>query len=288
MKTRIISGVVITVLCVVLGFLGGWPLGAVLGACSVIGYIEVTRALAVHEQGKPMNVLEYLGIGCVVLFWGLLIYLEQTRDMTRFFRDANFVTLLVIIAILCLEMMVYVFTFPLFHADQVIDAIFSFVYVAVMMSCIFRARSLPFGMCVYALIFFCSWVCDTCAWAVGRKFGKHKLAPVLSPKKSVEGAVGGAAGSAIACLIMAVAVHHFMHISLEREFLILGVAGGIISQVGDLTASAIKRNHGIKDYGRVIPGHGGIMDRFDSAIFTAPVVYYLAVWLLTVHRNIVL
>ena len=113
-------------------------------------------------------------------------------------------------------------------------------------------------------------------------FGKHKLAPVLSPKKSIEGAVGGVAGAALVGLVYAVIIGK-LGIS-QRELLwvfpVISAIGAVISQVGDLAASAIKRNFGIKDYGRLIPGHGGIMDRFDSVVFTAPMIYYLAVLLL--------
>ena len=127
------------------------------------------------------------------------------------------------------------------------------------------------------LIFLSSWGCDTCAYCVGMLIGKHKMAPKLSPKKSVEGGVGGVLGAALLGVLFALAMNHWggEDVNALHYAVICGV-GGIISQVGDLAASAIKRNHDIKDYGRLIPGHGGILDRFDSVIFTAPVIYYLA------------
>lgn len=112
--------------------------------------------------------------------------------------------------------------------------------------------------------------------------GKHKLAPVLSPKKSIEGAVGGVVGAGLVGAL-------FGWLVLERVFAdqnitwiaaVICAAGAVISQVGDLAASGIKRNHNIKDYGKLIPGHGGIMDRFDSVLFTAPIIYYLAILLI--------
>ena len=106
--------------------------------------------------------------------------------------------------------------------------------------------------------------------------GKHKLAPVLSPKKSVEGAVGGVLGAALLGFVFATVFKGFMA-EFDNPQLACASACAIaamISQVGDLAASAIKRNHNIKDYGRLIPGHGGIMDRFDSMIFTAPAIYF--------------
>ena len=111
--------------------------------------------------------------------------------------------------------------------------------------------------------------------AVGVLFGKHKMAPVLSPKKSVEGAVGGVVGAILLGIIYAAATKGGM-----VEYAIICGVGALISMVGDLAASAIKRNQGIKDYGKLIPGHGGILDRFDSVIFTAPIIYFLSVLLI--------
>ena len=109
--------------------------------------------------------------------------------------------------------------------------------------------------------------------------GKHKLVPQLSPKKTIEGSIGGILGSALVGAL-------FGFFLLDKTFggnqfgimlFIIGAIGSVISQVGDLAASAIKRNHDIKDYGNLIPGHGGIMDRFDSVIFTAPMIYFLVI-----------
>lgn len=106
------------------------------------------------------------------------------------------------------------------------------------------------------------------------------MAPVLSPKKSVEGGIGGIAGAALIGVLYALAVNHWENAGASIvSYAVIGAVGGAISQIGDLAASAIKRYHNIKDYGKLIPGHGGILDRFDSVIFTAPIIYYLAVLL---------
>ena len=138
------------------------------------------------------------------------------------------------------------------------------------------------GAYIVWLIFLCSWGCDTCAYCVGVLIGKHKMAPKLSPKKSVEGALGGIAGTILLTILYGFAFQKQMQIAREEIFILAGItaAGGLISMVGDLAASAIKRNYEIKDYGRLIPGHGGILDRFDSVIFTAPIIYYLAHYIL--------
>ena len=183
--------------------------------------------------------------------------------------------MMAVILSLILLMFVYVFLYPKYQADQIMAAFFGLVYVAVMLSFILLTRNLENGKILVWLIFFCSWGCDTCAYCVGMLIGKHKMAPVLSPKKSIEGAVGGVAGAAALGAIYAAATH-----APALEYAVICGVGALISMVGDLAASAIKRNKGIKDYGKLIPGHGGILDRFDSVIFTAPVIYYMSKFIL--------
>ena len=127
------------------------------------------------------------------------------------------------------------------------------------------------GSCAVLLPIVVTFVGDAGALFTGMALGRHKLAPRTSPKKTVEGAVSGVIGSAVLSGIFAAFFYkgHVMHCVL------LGVIASAIAQMGDLTASSFKRKMGIKDYGTLIPGHGGIMDRFDSAIFTAPFIYYL-------------
>lgn len=104
------------------------------------------------------------------------------------------------------------------------------------------------------------------------------MTPVLSPKKTVEGAIGGVLGSALLTLLYAFVFKNAMQIDTSGMIVlsVISMIGALISMVGDLAASAIKRNYDVKDYGHLIPGHGGILDRFDSVIFTAPIIYYLA------------
>ena len=157
----------------------------------------------------------------------------------------------------------------------VMAAMFGVLYVAVMLSYIYKTRNLEGGAWLVGLIFLSSWGSDTCAYCVGRLIGKHKMAPVLSPKKSVEGAVGGVLGAsllgAVYALIIAGVNPAQGHTPLV--YALICAVGALISMVGDLAASAIKRNKGIKDYGKLIPGHGGVLDRFDSLLFAAPAVY---------------
>ena len=186
------------------------------------------------------------------------------------FEGQKYLTLM-IIASLMLLMALYVFTFPSFKTEEITGAFFGVCYVPVMLSFLYQTRSMHDGAYLVWLIFLCSWGCDTCAYCVGMLIGRHKMAPILSPKKSVEGGVGGVAGAALLGAIYAAATGGKI-----AEYALICAVGALISMVGDLAASAIKRNQGIKDYGKLIPGHGGILDRFDSVIFTAPAIYFLA------------
>jgi phosphatidate cytidylyltransferase len=178
-------------------------------------------------------------------------------------------------------MSVYVFTFPRFKAQDAFAAIAGLTYVALLMSFLYQVRILEDSLWIIPLVFISAWGNDTCAYCVGVLIGKHKMFPVLSPKKSVEGFIGGIAGAAVLGLIYGLVFgKNIPSLAMPAAgcTLICGI-GALIAVVGDLAASAIKRDAQIKDYGKLIPGHGGILDRFDSILFTAPAVFILAVLL---------
>ena len=139
-----------------------------------------------------------------------------------------------------------------------------------------------YGIYLVWMVFIASWISDTFAYFTGMLLGKHKLAPVLSPKKSIEGSIGGIAGSALAGALFGYlfSTQVSQEVNLTVVCAVLGALGSVISQIGDLAASGIKRNYEIKDYGKLIPGHGGIMDRFDSVIVTAPIIYFLVYYMI--------
>lgn len=255
--TRLISGVVLVAIALVTIGLGNWVLFATLLLVSLIGARELYQAMKVSKKG--FSLLELGGYAGIILYYLGMVFLEEKFHLAA------------ILAGLVILMFIYVFRYPEYHAHQVMAAFFGIVYVGVMLSCIYQARMLPGGHFHVWLILLCSWGCDTCAYCAGMLFGKHKMAPVLSPKKSVEGAVGGVAGAVLLGVIFAAVTK-----GPAAEYAGICGAGALISMVGDLAASAVKRNMEIKDYGKLIPGHGGILDRFDSVIFTAPVIYYLA------------
>ena len=131
------------------------------------------------------------------------------------------------------------------------------------------------GMFYVIIAVFAAWVSDVGAFAAGSLWGKHKLCPSISPKKTVEGAVGGLVGGVIGtALMMAVGSYVLADAFWNFELLALfGLVGSAISQIGDLSFSVIKREFGVKDYGNLLPGHGGVLDRFDSVTFVAPFVW---------------
>ncbi len=164
---------------------------------------------------------------------------------------------------------------------DVASSVFMMVYIVCFMQCITLVRGEDkTGLILMFLIFICAWISDTGAYFTGKLFGKHKLIEKISPKKTVEGAIGGVVFSALGGVVLGlVAVLGF---NLKANYLLLaltGAVGSIFGQVGDLVASWLKRQYGIKDFGNIMPGHGGAMDRFDSVVLAAPFVYFLVHYL---------
>ena len=150
------------------------------------------------------------------------------------------------------------------------------IYVVFAVSSIILLRDIPYGQYVYLLVFISSWVTDTGAYFVGKSIGHHKLIPEVSPKKTIEGAVGGFVTGVIFLVIYGAVIGATTYAT--PQYLYLAVAGGImslVSMLGDLIASLVKRHYNIKDYGWLLPGHGGILDRFDSVFATAPFLFFL-------------
>lgn len=267
--TRLLSGILLMVIALVTLITGGNLLFFALLLISLIGMTELYKVFGIEK--KPPGIIGYIAAAA---YYGLLYFEAQLPgDKLNWF-------MLLFMALLICEMASLVFAYPKYNTQQIFAAFFGVLYVAVMLSFIYRTRLLDGGVFTVWLVFVCSWGCDTCAYCVGKLIGKHKMAPVLSPKKSVEGGIGGILGAALIGALYALAINHWGNAGVDvLTYVIIGAAGGAISQIGDLAASAIKRYHNIKDYGKLIPGHGGILDRFDSVIFTAPIIYYLAVLL---------
>ncbi len=257
---RLRSGIILLAVAALLLISGGPLLFAGSLILSLIGMSELFRILGFERQ--ILGIIAYLTAGV----YYAVVYLDL----------GDWLLMILVLGFLAL-MASYVFTYPRYRAEQVIMAFFGVFYVAVMLSYLYQIRSLPNGVFLVWMVFISSWGCDTCAYCVGMLLGKHKMTPLLSPKKSIEGAVGGIVGTGLLGMLYGWIFGRYLTIFIH-PVLVLGVicaVGGAIAMIGDLTASAIKRCYEIKDFGTLIPGHGGILDRFDSVIITAPLVYYL-------------
>ena len=267
--TRVASGIV---LLIILGFVfitGGNVLLAFLGVISVIGLNEFYNAVGLSSKEKKIDALTLVGyIGCIMLY------------ILMFITDGNIAYMIFVPALSLIFMLTaFVFTYPKYNATEVAYAFMGVCYAPALLVFVYLTRQLDQGIYLVWLVFMSSWICDIFAYCVGMLFGKHKLAPVLSPKKSIEGAVGGVVFSAIFGGVYGFVISSYVsaQFSMTVACAVVSAFGAVVSQIGDLSASAIKRGFGIKDYGHLIPGHGGILDRFDSVIFAAPMVYIVSV-----------
>ena len=268
--TRLVSGIILLVIAFCGFYIGNPLLTAILLVISLIGYRELMKALGVTvpEKGRRFSVPEGIGYLGITVYY-IIIFLFENQIL----NGDLFVYLLAVIVFLFLaEMFSYVFTFPKYQAEQAVASIFSFMYAPVMLSFIELVRARPEGKYLVWIILISSWGCDTCAYCVGKLIGKKKIFPILSPKKSLEGCIGGVLGATVLGTVYG---WFFMGKNTENliAYATMCALGALASMVGDLAASAIKRNKQIKDYGTLIPGHGGIMDRFDSAVFVIGALY---------------
>ncbi|MDR0948739.1 MAG: phosphatidate cytidylyltransferase [Lachnospiraceae bacterium] len=274
---RLASGIVLVVFAFLALFFGDWILATVLCLISVIGYYELTCALKSQKErtdqsrasfssrfkDNQLEIVGYLGIGG---FYSALYFWD------------SFTPLFVIpIVVLLLQLFVYVIRFPAFHVDRVAKTSFSFFYVPILLSFVYLTREAPGGSRLVWLILIGAWGSDTCAYVVGKLIGKKRIFPVLSPKKSFEGCIGGVVGAALIGGVYAYFEPLYAGQSVVWQVAFICAAASVIGQVGDLAASAMKRDYQIKDYGKLIPGHGGVLDRFDSMLATAPAIYILTI-----------
>ncbi len=261
MKTRVISGIFIAIVAFIVIYLGG-PVIYITGALlSVIALKEFYIAV-----GGKLSIQNYVSMLFAVLFFGII-----------YTKNSEWIVLMVMIYMLS-NFLFLIKEHQNIELKDLFGNVFAFIYIvpAFIIMCIIRDKN--YGAYLLGLVFLSSAATDTFAYFVGKAMGKHKLAPNLSPNKTIEGSIGGSLVSTLIFVLFSLALNHYSNyfdvdgISLTL-LAVIGLISSILSQLGDLSASAIKRITGIKDYGHLIPGHGGVLDRMDSTLFTAPALY---------------
>lgn len=274
MKTRIISATIAAMMFSVIILLGREAYGILMVILALVAINEMYSAFK-HTGARPMRLFSLVFIVPLIILTFAkdenINKLLMSHEIVLYAGASIYVLFVLMFSLVVFKYKKYnigdaVLTFL---AGIIITYLFSFL-----INIIYLGKDTKDGMYFLILLLLGAWGTDTCAYFSGSFFGKRKLAPDISPKKTVEGSIGGIVGSMI---IMAVYGHFVLGSITESNFvffMILGLLSSILSQVGDLIASAIKRYCGIKDYGNLMPGHGGVLDRFDSVLFVGPLVYY--------------
>ena len=261
LKKRILSALWGLPLLVAIVWLGNPWYTLLIASIALLGVLEFYRMIA-PSKGPP---LIYLGLGFTLLFVLSPHYAEDPRLMPLLVTAAVFFTLVWLV-----------------FRSQREEAFTSWVwtlagmfYVGWMLSYFVALRSMENGMEWVFLALLSTFASDTSAFFAGRALGKHPLARGISPWKTWEGAIAGLLGAIIACLILAIVLQD-LNLGYQKAIL-LGFLISLFAQLGDLVESLLKRNMGVKDSGKLIPGHGGILDRIDSVVFVGALVYYYAI-----------
>ena len=284
LKARVLVAVVgIPFLLLVLGWAPDWATMVLLALMCAVGAWELMHAVAA-EAGKPLLPLTVLAAALVPV----CVYGEQSIRYAKL----TALPVLPLTGLLGAVLVLALFVVAILRYDRerpvpfavLTAAVFAGLVFPLMLSCLLRLRMAYgseggeiVGRIMVFLPLCVSFGSDTLAYFVGCTLGKHRLSPRVSPKKSVEGAVGGLIGGVLGTLLLTWIGAHIISDAFmgPREILFFGVVGSVVSQIGDLSFSVIKREFGVKDYGHLLPGHGGILDRFDSVTFAAPFVWLL-------------
>ena len=258
---RVRSALVIAPLVFVAAWFGGPFFAIVVAATAGLGAIEFYSMLSFSKR----HPLTQFGLLCILLF----IILAH-------FEGPYTASLLASAVVLSLVLLIFRSSAKSSHMNWA-WTIVGILCLGWMFSRLIPLRALADGREWVIFTLFAIFAADTSAFFIGRAWGRHAMAPTISPGKTWEGAIGGLVGAVAASLILA-AILDFPIPSWQAA--ILGILVGIFSQVGDLAESMLKRKVGVKDSGTLIPGHGGILDRLDSVVFTVVVVYYYVIWVL--------
>ena len=275
MKQRLISGIIVAAVAVTAIIIGGYVLDILIILFAGIGLFEFYDAFS--KRGfAPVKAFSAVYLALLVLmmylksdsFFSILIHTKRLGEV-NLFPPIFFIAMLILLAKL-------VFQHEKYNAVDASITVFGGFYVVFFISYFSKIRAFEGGVYLFFLALVGAVATDTFAYFIGKAIGKRKLIEAISPKKTVAGSVGGFVGNIVVLTIYGVVLWYtgaYRGLALY-QYPIIGAVTGVVSQIGDLTASAIKRYAGIKDFGKIIPGHGGILDRIDSYLFAIPVVYY--------------
>ena len=261
---RTISGAILVAVTVLALYLGGWASLALIALFGTAADFELYRALGYMDKGSQKTMPAWAGLVMSIIMY-LLVY----------FTDYRYAVILCVMAYMIFLLAVYVFTFDKYSVKDVALLLFGFVYTAVIAALLIALRLfMDEGKYFVWMAIIPAMCSDIFAYCVGMLIGKHHFSKV-SPKKTIEGCVGGVVGAGLCTALLGWFISS--RVAVSAGFIpacaLIGVVCGLISQIGDLSASAIKREQGIKDYGKAIPGHGGFLDRVDSILFISPIVF---------------
>ncbi|MEB3749596.1 MULTISPECIES: phosphatidate cytidylyltransferase [Geobacillus] len=257
MKQRIITGVIAAALFLPIVIFGGFPFIIVTYIIATVGLFELLRM-------KGMRPLSLAGAAGFAALWLLLVPARYGGE----WLSAGAAKFAVIVGLAFLLLIATVVTKNALTFDEAAFVVLAVLYVGVGFFCFAAIRLTGLSYLVYAL--FVIWATDIGAYFCGRAFGRRKLWPEISPKKTVEGALGGIVSAVVVAAVYEWAAEPFASFAAALSLaLLLSVFG----QLGDLVESAFKRHYGVKDSGAILPGHGGVLDRFDSLLFVLPLLY---------------
>lgn len=272
MKIRTITSAIILAVTVPLIIFSQYLIYPIaLALCSLLAVFEMLRVIGV-EKKWIISVPVYV-IAPILPLGSYLV--NSVVEQLQYILCA----VAIIFAYMLYAMSVAVFSKGRITVALVSEVFFTVSYVIMSFTSLCLVRYLHHGLFFLMLVFICAWMCDCAAYLVGSLVGKHKLIPEISPKKTVEGAIGGIVVTVLSCILYGYLVDVFTE-NITPDYLVLGVIGlllSIVAQLGDLIASLIKREHGVKDYGTLLPGHGGIMDRFDSILAISTILMIICV-----------
>ena len=273
MKQRILVAVVgIPLLLAVLCWAPDWATALLLAALSVIAAHELLTAVCGAEKAKRWTALPAVTGALVIaaVYFSGEHYADSPAGMVLRWLIAA-----AVLALLLASVLTYGRPGALEQQDVSAMAVAGLV-IPWAFSCMLQLRMLPHGAGMVLMPLVAAFCSDSAALFTGMACGRHKMAPLVSPHKTVEGALGGIAGGVVGMVIFRIVFYFCTLVPLHIGWcVVIGLAGALMGELGDLSFSVIKRQVGIKDYGRLLPGHGGVLDRFDSVLFAAPMIWMI-------------